>query len=134
MKISVIIEEGRDEEGDLEVERAASPSSPSSTVMDVVPKDEGLIVFFLYRFLAGTDMVYSSLYGEGMDDTIWQDVILRDGGRRQTTKDLLKVSKTHPLFASYIRKLLFTDWTNPPLSIFETIRTELPGMNANHTS
>ncbi|KAF9606927.1 hypothetical protein IFM89_030225 [Coptis chinensis] len=43
---TVIIEGGRDEEGDLEAERAASPSSPSSTVMDVVPKDEGLIVFF----------------------------------------------------------------------------------------
>ncbi|KAF9597709.1 hypothetical protein IFM89_021196 [Coptis chinensis] len=47
LKISIIIEGGRDEEGDLEGESAASPSSPSSTVMDVVSKDEGLIVFFL---------------------------------------------------------------------------------------
>ncbi|KAF5200007.1 tRNA ligase [Thalictrum thalictroides] len=41
-----IIEGGRDEEGDLDTERSTTPSSPSSIVIDSVPKDEGLIVFF----------------------------------------------------------------------------------------
>ena len=41
-----IVEGGRDEEGDLETEREANPSSPGSTVKDSVPRDEGLIVFF----------------------------------------------------------------------------------------
>ncbi|KAG2632273.1 hypothetical protein PVAP13_2NG072200 [Panicum virgatum] len=36
----------RDEEGDLRVEHGAAPSSPVSTSVDVVPKTEGLIVFF----------------------------------------------------------------------------------------
>lgn len=41
-----IVESGRDEEGDLEKERDATPAIPSPTVMDTIPKDEGLIVFF----------------------------------------------------------------------------------------
>uniref|UniRef100_A0A5B6ZRT4 tRNA ligase phosphodiesterase domain-containing protein n=2 Tax=Davidia involucrata TaxID=16924 RepID=A0A5B6ZRT4_DAVIN len=41
-----IVEGGRDEEGDLETERDVAPSSPRSSVKDIVPKDEGLIVFF----------------------------------------------------------------------------------------
>ncbi|PIA38648.1 hypothetical protein AQUCO_02700102v1 [Aquilegia coerulea] len=41
-----IIEGGRDEEGDLDTERSTTPSSPSTIVIDTVPKDEGLIVFF----------------------------------------------------------------------------------------
>ncbi|KAK9279399.1 hypothetical protein L1049_013078 [Liquidambar formosana] len=41
-----IVEGGRDEEGDLEAERDVAPSSPSLSVKDVVPKAEGLIVFF----------------------------------------------------------------------------------------
>ncbi|KAJ4978283.1 hypothetical protein NE237_009063 [Protea cynaroides] len=41
-----IIEGGRDEEGDLDVERDIAPSSPSRAVKDTVPKAEGLIVFF----------------------------------------------------------------------------------------
>ncbi|KAJ1288130.1 hypothetical protein BS78_02G066400 [Paspalum vaginatum] len=36
----------RDEEGDLRADHGASPSSPVSTPVDVVPKTEGLIVFF----------------------------------------------------------------------------------------
>ncbi|XP_058108082.1 tRNA ligase 1 isoform X2 [Magnolia sinica] len=41
-----IVEGGRDEEGDLDPERVAAPLSPSPTVLDRVPKNEGLIVFF----------------------------------------------------------------------------------------
>ncbi|KAI3917376.1 hypothetical protein MKW98_027295 [Papaver atlanticum] len=43
-----IVESGRDEEGDLEkTEQSATTSSPTRrTMMDSVPKDEGLIVFF----------------------------------------------------------------------------------------
>lgn len=40
-----IVEEGQDEEGDLEAEREI-PSMPSTPVKDTVPKREGLIVFF----------------------------------------------------------------------------------------
>ncbi|KAL6598643.1 hypothetical protein ACP70R_046342 [Stipagrostis hirtigluma subsp. patula] len=40
-----ILDAQRDEEGDLQSERGASPS-PTSTSADVVPKTEGLIVFF----------------------------------------------------------------------------------------
>jgi hypothetical protein len=36
----------KDEEGDLRPEHGAAPSSPASTPADVVPKTEGLIVFF----------------------------------------------------------------------------------------
>ncbi|XP_074592518.1 tRNA ligase 1 isoform X2 [Curcuma longa] len=41
-----IIEAGRDEEGDLHQEVDETPSRPTASVMDSVPKDEGLIVFF----------------------------------------------------------------------------------------
>lgn len=41
-----IVEGGRDEEGDLDPEGAAPPLSHSPTVMDTVPKDDGLIIFF----------------------------------------------------------------------------------------
>ncbi|XP_062187077.1 tRNA ligase 1 [Phragmites australis] len=41
-----ILDAGRDEEGDLQSERGVAPSSPTSTPADVVPKTEGLIVFF----------------------------------------------------------------------------------------
>lgn len=41
-----ILEAHRDEEGDLQPERGTSPSSPTSTSLDVVSKTEGLIVFF----------------------------------------------------------------------------------------
>ncbi|KAK7854665.1 trna ligase 1 [Quercus suber] len=41
-----IVEGGRDEEGDLEMEREIAPLSPSPSVKDIVPKKEGLIVFF----------------------------------------------------------------------------------------
>ncbi|RLM85846.1 uncharacterized protein C2845_PM04G04970 [Panicum miliaceum] len=41
-----ILDAERDEEGDLRVEHGAAPSSPVSTSVDVVPKTEGLIVFF----------------------------------------------------------------------------------------
>nr|XP_029120792.1 tRNA ligase 1 isoform X2 [Elaeis guineensis] len=41
-----IVEGDRDEEGDLHPEGDVAPLSPSPTVKDAVPKDEGLIVFF----------------------------------------------------------------------------------------
>jgi len=41
-----IVEGGMDEEGDLETERELAPSSPSPSEKDIVPKKEGLIVFF----------------------------------------------------------------------------------------
>lgn len=41
-----ILDAERDEEGDLRAEHGAAPSSPVSTQVDVVPKTEGLIVFF----------------------------------------------------------------------------------------
>jgi hypothetical protein len=41
-----IVEGGMDEEGDLEKERELAPSSPSHLAKDIVPKKEGLIVFF----------------------------------------------------------------------------------------
>ncbi|KAK3124679.1 hypothetical protein QOZ80_7BG0590530 [Eleusine coracana subsp. coracana] len=41
-----ILDSERDEEGDLQSERGAAPSSPTSAPVDVVPKAEGLIVFF----------------------------------------------------------------------------------------
>ncbi|OVA18150.1 tRNA ligase [Macleaya cordata] len=41
-----IVESSRDEEGDLDTERDAAPPSPTPTVVDTVPKHEGLIVFF----------------------------------------------------------------------------------------
>ncbi|TVU41334.1 hypothetical protein EJB05_14841, partial [Eragrostis curvula] len=41
-----ILDSERDEEGDLQSERGSAPSSPSLTPVDVVPKTEGLIVFF----------------------------------------------------------------------------------------
>lgn len=37
---------GHDEEGDLVPEIEAASVSPSVTVKDVIPKDEGLIIFF----------------------------------------------------------------------------------------
>ncbi|KAK8459100.1 hypothetical protein SEVIR_2G072500v4 [Setaria viridis] len=41
-----ILDAEKDEEGDLRAEHGAAPSSPASTSADVVPKTEGLIVFF----------------------------------------------------------------------------------------
>ena len=45
-----ILDAHRDEEGDLQAERVAAPSSPTSTSLDVVSKTEGLIVFFPGKF------------------------------------------------------------------------------------
>ncbi|ONM52093.1 RNAligase [Zea mays] len=41
-----ILDAKRDEEGDLRTDHGAAPSGPVSTSVDVVPKTEGLIVFF----------------------------------------------------------------------------------------
>ncbi|XP_066389639.1 tRNA ligase 1-like [Miscanthus floridulus] len=41
-----VLDAERDEEGDLWADHGAAPSSPVSTSVDVVPKTEGLIVFF----------------------------------------------------------------------------------------
>ncbi|XP_040991726.1 tRNA ligase 1 [Juglans microcarpa x Juglans regia] len=41
-----IVDGGVDEEGDLQMEREVTPSSPSPSVKDTVPKKEGLIIFF----------------------------------------------------------------------------------------
>lgn len=49
-----IIEAGRDEEGDLHQEVDETPSRPTASVMDSVPKDEGLIVFFPGKCVAYT--------------------------------------------------------------------------------
>lgn len=40
----------RDEEGDLRPEEEVAPISPASATTDVVPKSEGLIVFFPGKF------------------------------------------------------------------------------------
>ncbi|KAF9612366.1 hypothetical protein IFM89_039193 [Coptis chinensis] len=142
----IIIEGGRDEEGDLEVERCMPPSSPSSTVMDVVPKDEGLIVFFLVSSVCDA---FAALItdGEGMDDTIGKmssrgmvAVVLRTLVENayylcKPPERSARVSKTHPLLHQYIRKLLFTDLDKSSIEhILETAIRKLPGMNANHTS
>ena len=47
-----IVEEGMDEEGDLQKELEAAPSSPMLSGKDAVPKAEGLIVFFPGYYLA----------------------------------------------------------------------------------
>jgi hypothetical protein len=44
--VLAIIDSQRDEEGDLQSEHGTAPFSPTSTPVDVVPKPEGLIVFF----------------------------------------------------------------------------------------
>ena len=41
-----IVEGGRDEEGDLAIERESAAASLSPSVKDTILKDEGLIVFF----------------------------------------------------------------------------------------
>ena len=41
-----VLDAERDEEGDLRADHGAAASSPASTSVDVVPKTEGLIVFF----------------------------------------------------------------------------------------
>ncbi|CAN6171249.1 unnamed protein product [Urochloa humidicola] len=41
-----ILDAEKDEEGDLRADHGAAPSSPASTSADVIPKTEGLIVFF----------------------------------------------------------------------------------------
>lgn len=46
-----IVAEGRDEEGDLELDRDAGLESPTQMVKDTVTKDQGLIVFFPGSFL-----------------------------------------------------------------------------------
>ncbi|KAL4189279.1 hypothetical protein AMTRI_Chr08g206200 [Amborella trichopoda] len=41
-----VVAGGRDEEGDLRLEDEIPPSSPGTTMLDTVPKHEGVIVFF----------------------------------------------------------------------------------------
>lgn len=41
-----LVDGGVDEEGDLRMEREVTPSSPSPSVKDTVPKKGGLIIFF----------------------------------------------------------------------------------------
>ncbi|GJN24797.1 hypothetical protein PR202_gb12562 [Eleusine coracana subsp. coracana] len=61
-----ILDSERDEEGDLQSERGAAPSSPTSAPVDVVPKAEGLIVFFPGKVYP---VVQSRLYIENMCGT-----------------------------------------------------------------
>ncbi|KAK9168982.1 hypothetical protein Syun_001122 [Stephania yunnanensis] len=84
-----IIEGGRDEEGDLE--RTIVPSSHSPTMMDVVPKDNGVIVFFpgmpgcaksaLCKEIQsapgglGDDRPIQSLMGDLIKGKYWQKVV-----------------------------------------------------------
>ncbi|XP_030968694.1 tRNA ligase 1 isoform X3 [Quercus lobata] len=85
-----IVEGGRDEEGDLEMEREIAPLSPSPSVKDIVPKKEGLIVFFpgipgcaksaLCKELLtlpgglGDDRPVNSLMGDLIKGKYWQKV------------------------------------------------------------
>ncbi|MQL87277.1 hypothetical protein Taro_019799 [Colocasia esculenta] len=85
-----IIEGGRDEEGDLIREDGVGASSPTPAVLDKVPKDEGVIVFFpgipgcaksaLCRELlntpggVGDDRPVHSLMGDLIKGRYWQKV------------------------------------------------------------
>ncbi|XP_075635217.1 tRNA ligase 1 isoform X2 [Castanea sativa] len=85
-----IVEGGRDEEGDLKMEREIAPLSPSPSVKDIVPKKEGLIVFFpgipgcaksaLCKELLtlpgglGDDRPVNSLMGDLIKGKYWQKV------------------------------------------------------------
>ncbi|KAM3739526.1 hypothetical protein ACB098_08G030300 [Castanea mollissima] len=85
-----IVEGGRDEEGDLKMEREIAPLSPSPSLKDIVPKKEGLIVFFpgipgcaksaLCKELLtspgglGDDRPVNSLMGDLIKGKYWQKV------------------------------------------------------------
>lgn len=66
-----IVDEGKDEEGDLEPQRDMEPPSHSTPVKDSVPKDQGLIVFFpgilslLYHYLM------SLPFSRSRDESSW---------------------------------------------------------------
>ncbi|KAG1368834.1 tRNA ligase 1 [Cocos nucifera] len=92
-----IIEGDRDEEGDLHPEGDVAPLSPTPTVKDAVPKDEGLIVFFpgipgcaksaLCKEILNTpdglgdDRPVHSLMGDLIKGRYWQKVA--DGRRKK---------------------------------------------------
>ncbi|XP_062082011.1 tRNA ligase 1 [Humulus lupulus] len=104
-----IIEKGRDEEGDLEIEREVTPSSPSPSVKDSVPKDEGLIVFFpgipgcaksaLCKELLnvpgglGDDRPIQSLMGDLIKGKYWQKVA---DERRKKPYSIMLADKNAP--------------------------------------
>ncbi|KAM0952110.1 putative tRNA ligase 1 [Dioscorea sansibarensis] len=86
-----IIDGGRDEEGDLHLDEGVTPSQPSPSAIDTVPKDEGLIVFFpgipgcaksaLCKEILNTpgglgdDRPIQSLMGDLIKGRYWQKVI-----------------------------------------------------------
>lgn len=85
-----ILDAKRDEEGDLRTDHGAAPSGPVSTSVDVVPKTEGLIVFFpgipgcaksaLCKEILNTpgglgdDRPFHSLMGDLIKGRYWQKV------------------------------------------------------------
>ncbi|KAG7950036.1 hypothetical protein I3843_13G092700 [Carya illinoinensis] len=85
-----LVDGGVDEEGDLRMEREVTPSSPSPSVKDTVPKKGGLIIFFpgipgcaksaLCKELLnapggfGDDRPISSLMGDLIKGRYWQKV------------------------------------------------------------
>lgn len=85
-----ILDAERDEEGDLRTDHGAAPSGPVSTSVDVVPKTEGLIVFFpgipgcaksaLCKEILNTpgglgdDRPFHSLMGDLIKGRYWQKV------------------------------------------------------------
>ncbi|XP_030506029.2 tRNA ligase 1 [Cannabis sativa] len=104
-----IVERGRDEEGDLEIEREVTPSSPSPSIKDSVPRDEGLIVFFpgipgcaksaLCKELLnapgglGDDRPIQSLMGDLIKGKYWQKVA---DERRKKPYSIMLADKNAP--------------------------------------
>ncbi|KAL6194871.1 hypothetical protein ACLB2K_035946 [Fragaria x ananassa] len=102
-----IVEGGRDEEGDLEKESV--PSSPSASVVDSMPKAEGLIVFFpglpgsaksaLCKELLkapggfGDDRPVQSLMGDLVKGKYWQKVT---NERRKKPYSIMLADKNAP--------------------------------------
>ncbi|KAJ7947775.1 putative RNA ligase [Quillaja saponaria] len=104
-----IVEGGRDEEGDLEAERQIIPPSPGPSVKDIVPKSEGLIIFFpgipgcakstLCKELLnapgglGDDRPLHSLMGDLVKGKYWQKVA---DERKKKPNSILLADKNAP--------------------------------------
>ncbi|XP_047337550.1 tRNA ligase 1 [Impatiens glandulifera] len=107
--MAIVVDGGRDEEGDLETEKAAAPSSPSPVHVDTVPKDEGLIIFFpgipgcaksaLCREILnaagglGDDRPIHSLMGDLIKGKYWDKV---DEQRRAKPRSIVLADKNAP--------------------------------------
>ncbi|KAL0533877.1 hypothetical protein IC582_028148 [Cucumis melo] len=104
-----IVEEGMDEEGDLQKEQEAAPSSPMLSGKDAVPKAEGLIVFFpgipgcaksaLCREILnapgalGDDRPVNTLMGDLIKGRYWQKVA---DERRKKPYSIMLADKNAP--------------------------------------